>query len=271
MKRLAIYLMAIFGLTVVLNSCQSDFNYSDDEALIAEIQTATNKTTISTEDLSTKVNSELSDCYFETYVYDVQKAPNKGYEIKLGNGEFVYYNMENRMLQSRKRYTECGEIERPKEMICDGEKHKFQNKHHHHHGNGENPPHGDTISIEDLPSAIINYIETNYPDDEIFKAKMVFDAYLVKLSSPIVLKFDLDGNFIEEMPFAHHHCHGLPINIDELLPAINEYISANYPNAEIKEAFQHPEKIEIRLLDGEQSIIVVFDLEGNFLFEKICG
>jgi hypothetical protein len=281
MKRIGFFLIAILSFGFFLSSCQNEFTSSEIDALIAEIQTSTSKTAVTVADLPESITSEISKCYFETFIDNALLVQNKGYEITLGTGELVYFDTKPEMLQGEKLHTECGDMERP-EMPNSNQFGGF-NGHHGNghnpngdttlHGHGNHPPHpplGDTISIDELPASVFTYVETNYPDVQIERAKIIKDFYLVKLTSPTVLKFDLEGTFIEELPFIPHHCHGIPVAINDLLVPITDYITANYSTAEIKEAFQHPDRFEIRLLDGEQRIMLMFDIDGNFLFVRIC-
>ncbi len=56
------------------------------------------------------------------------------------------------------------------------------------------------IPIADLPQAIINYVETNYPDNAIVKAEIEFEdgqqMYEIELDNEFELYFDMDGNFL---------------------------------------------------------------------------
>jgi hypothetical protein len=268
MKRFKFYLLTVFSLCVIFSSCTSEFDYSEDETLIEEIQTSTQKTSVSVESLPNGITSELDECYFETYIDEVLKVQNKGYEIKLGDGEYVYYNMEQYMLQSRMRHRECGDTERAE--IQNHKRKMFQFGNRKENGESNQPSHGDTITATDLPENVTNYISTNYPDEQIVRAKIAEDFYIVKLTSPNVLKFDMDGNYVDKVLFIHNYCQGTSITFENIPVVISEYISTNYPTSVIKEAMQHVEKYEIRLIDGENRILLMFDIEGNFLFERIC-
>jgi len=294
MKRIRIFLMAVLSVSLLLTACQNDFDFSSDEKLIDQIAESKSKKTVDAEDLPTAIVEEIKACYFETYVTEASKVDKKGYEIKLGSGEKIYFNMSNEMLISKELITECGTRPRMQKDCPFGEEGKGNGKPGGHgqgmggghgghgghggdgtcdslgNGNHPHPPHGDTLAIDQLPQAIIDYIAANYPDDEIFKAKLLPDAYIIKLTSPKLLKFDLEGNFVEELPFIPHHCHGIPIAIEDLPEVISTYITTNYPNAEIKQAFEHPDRIEVRLLNDGVRTLLMFDKDGNFLFVRTC-
>ncbi|MDA3865591.1 MAG: PepSY-like domain-containing protein [Salinivirgaceae bacterium] len=57
------------------------------------------------------------------------------------------------------------------------------------------------ISISDLPVIIIEYVETNYPNNVIDEVEIEYEdgqeMYKVKLDNDIELYFDMDGNFIK--------------------------------------------------------------------------
>jgi len=56
------------------------------------------------------------------------------------------------------------------------------------------------IPIADLPQAIIDYVETNYPDNSIAKAELEYEdgqqMYEIELDNEIELYFDMNGNFL---------------------------------------------------------------------------
>ncbi|MFO7880851.1 MAG: PepSY-like domain-containing protein [Bacteroidota bacterium] len=56
------------------------------------------------------------------------------------------------------------------------------------------------IAIADLPQAIIDYVDQNYPDRTIVKAELEYEdgqqMYEVELDNEMELYFDLDGNFL---------------------------------------------------------------------------
>ena len=58
------------------------------------------------------------------------------------------------------------------------------------------------------------------------------------------------------------------INIDNLPDVILDYISENYPNAEVKIAWRVRGKIVVGIITPDGRKIVVFDLDGNFLFDR---
>jgi len=129
---------------------------------------------------------------------------------------------------------------------------------------------GEAIAIEDLPASITEYIIANYPDAEIKRAKLVEDTYIVKLSGHILVKFDSRGIFLEEATFVHGRCDGgEKIAIEDLPISITDYIAANYVDAETKKAKINKEgNYVVGLVIGEERVIVVFDADGNFLYER---
>ncbi len=56
------------------------------------------------------------------------------------------------------------------------------------------------IPLSDLPQAIIDYVDTNYPNNFIDEAEFEFEdgqqVYKIELDNDIELYFDLDGNFL---------------------------------------------------------------------------
>lgn len=145
----------------------------------------------------------------------------------------------------------------------------------HHGGSGH---HGTPIDIDSLSSVITDYINANYPDTlEILHAGISPDGNtVVVLSNHVVVVFDADGNFIEEIvltghPGGHgdHGDHGTPVDTDSLSSVITDYISANYPDAEILHAGINADGNTVVVLSGH--IALVFDADGNFIEEITLG
>lgn len=141
--------------------------------------------------------------------------------------------------------------------------------------------HGTPVSIDSLPASILEYIITNYPDSvTIVRAALTDEGnYAVLLSNHVVVVFDADGNFVEEiiLPEGGHHGgghhggpghHGTPIDVDSLSSVITDYINANYPDSlEILHAGISPDGNTVVVLSNH--VVVVFDADGNFVEEIV--
>ena len=116
----------------------------------------------------------------------------------------------------------------------------------------------DTDSIiTEWPAAIDDYLALNYPTDTIDEVDFEDGVYEIELMSGIELIFDEAGNFLEEVQEE---------TLTEWPTAIDEYITQNYPDAELEEIELEDEEYEVELNDGTE---LLFDIDGNFLEELI--
>ena len=241
MKKIFFLSLAVFTLGF-FSSCKKD-DQSTTDSLIEEIATSSSKININPEMLPEQAKQTIEDEYFETYIETASLVESKGYEITMGNEDLLYFDIQGRELRGRA----------------------------HRHGPHRPGPcgRGEPVSINDLPDDIIDYVTENYPDEDILRAKLKAGKYLVKITGHLILVFDTDGNFIEEahvFRFCNHFVDR--INIDNLPDVIVDYISDNYPGAEIKVAWKVRGKIIVGVITPEGRKILVFDLDGNFLFER---
>jgi len=98
---------------------------------------------------------------------------------------------------------------------------------------------GDSIEVTETPQAIVDYITANYSDNEIKKVKLKDKQYIVKLKGHIVLVFDSEENFVEELtPIHNGPCRSNSFAYEDLSTTNMDYITANYGPAEFKKAKQ---------------------------------
>ncbi len=243
MKNLIFALSAILTLGF-LSSCNKDDNndLSNNDILVEEIATSFAKQNIAPQDLPDKISSFVADEHFETYIETAAYVESKGYEITLATEDVEYFNNNGDVLRSDRRPHSCY---RP--GPCGG---------------------GERIRIDELPDVVTDYIIENYPDEEIRRAKIKGDYYLVAITGPTVLIFALeDGAFVHDAPLIRF-CRGDRINPDNLREEITTYIEENYPDAEIKVAFRVRGKIIVGVITPDGRKILVFSLDGTFLFER---
>jgi len=251
MRNLSIILTSIVGLSLFAISCNKDSSISEDTELIQQIVESENRSTIDPSDLPTITKITLDEEYFETYIENVVVARGLGFEVELGNGENIYFSERGEGLVSRRGFR-------------------------HGHGPCGMGHRGTRVPIANLPTSIVDYIAANYLGAETKRAKTNNSNgnYFVLIKTDdgrVVLKFDADGNFIEEVSCIYHGCGGIiQVDVADLLTTIVDYIIANYPTADIQKAGQ---KINsgnygvVLNIDGDR-VIVVFDEGGNFLFER---
>lgn len=223
-----------------MTSCNKDNDVATTETLIEEIATSSEKQNVSNADLPTVAQDFIADEHFETYVESAAFVEGKGYEITLGTEDIEYFNAEGSVLRTDLHPNRC---HRP--GPCGG---------------------GERIRIQDLPAGIVAYILDNYPDEEIRRAKIKGDYYLVGITGPTVLVFESDNTFVTEAPL-FRFCRGDRLNIDNLTDVFTDYITENYPDGEIKVAYRIRGKIVIGILTPEGRKILVFNLDGTFLME----
>ena len=241
MKKIVFVFVSVLAISL-LSSCNKEETVTDD-SLIQEIATSSSKVNIEPEALPAEAQETIEEGYFETYVETVSRVDNKGFEITMGNEDVMYCNMQGDELRGRDlrhgphRPGPCGR--------------------------------GEPVSVEDLPDAIVEYITENYPGEDILRAKLKGSKYLVKVTGHMVLVFEEDGTFLTEAPIFRFCSHFVDrINIDNLPDVITDYITENYLDSEIKIAWKVRGKIVVGIITPDGRKIVVFDLDGNFLFDR---
>lgn len=251
MKNLLFFLATVIGLSLLVTSCNKESSVSEDMELIEQIVTSENRTAIEISELPSVIRATIDEKYFETYIESVLSARGLGFEVELGNGETIYFSERGEGLVSRRGFR-------------------------HGHGPCGMGHRGTVVELADLPTTITDYIIANYPDAETKRAKTNDNTgnYFVLIKTDdgrVVLKFDADGNFIEEVSCIHHGCGGITqIDIADLPTTITDYITTNYPTADIQKAGQKTNSGNYGVvlnIDGDR-VIVVFDADGNFLFER---
>jgi len=239
MKKL-IYLIAPLMMMLLFVQCKED-SISPEENLIAEIENATDKVNVQPEDLPANAKQVIAEEYFDTYVENVAYAPGKGYEVLLGSEDELYFRengLELRgLLSGPRRHGPCGR--------------------------------GIPVAVEDLPDAIVTYVTENFPDKEILRAKQFPKGYVVLVGGGGLLIFNNDYDFVVATR-VFYFCDqmGHPIDIANLPDAITDYVAVNYPGAEIVKASVVRGRIVVGLSTPDGRKILVFDMDGNFLFER---
>lgn len=242
MKKFLFLIPALFSLLFV--ACNKE-DAATDDLMIEQIENASNKMSIPVEALPVGITQNLTSTHFDTYTEEVWYANGLGYEVVLGDEEMVYFN-------------EAGQRLFPKRP-------RFLGGH-----GGPCNDHGILIPKDKLPEAILEYISTNYPDAKIIGGKKRFDKIIVLIAPKKVLVFELDGQFVEEAPgFVHCPLLCKPVLISELPAEVVDYISINYPEAEIKRAcLRRMEFLTVGALTPDGPRLFVFDKDNKFLFTR---
>lgn len=131
---------------------------------------------------------------------------------------------------------------------------------------------GDTLDLGDLPQAILDYLDDEFPNISIDGIELFqvedSSAFGIRLSNGAEILFDLEGLVVR---FSNDEGER-EINLEDLPAVIAEYIAENYPDLSIDHAEFELEfgetYIEVYLSD---STGLVFDLNGDFLCEDADG
>lgn len=128
------------------------------------------------------------------------------------------------------------------------------------------------LELSEIPVAIIDYLNENYPDKEILKAfEVAWDdetvEYHVLIQDVGGLFFDEDGIFQDMIRRGTGHCEDYQeMAIEDLLDNVLEYITLHYPENEIIRARHgsHDNVEEIHVLLDNIGVLV-FDTDGDFI------
>lgn len=238
MKKLSV----LFLVTVLLSSCEL-INSLGGEDLIEDILSA-ERVAVSPDDLPQNAQDVLNEDYFDTFIEEVNLADGLGYEVVLSSERSVFFDLEGEELERRRG----------------------------RRGNGGNC---NAIDTTDLPTTITDYIAESYPDASLRRAKVDEDGnYIVGITDHILLLFDADGAFVEELEFANRRGgrRGTPVEIEDLPTLVTDYITNNYADAEIRMAFTRDGNFGVGIITSdEERKMLIFDSEGNFVEEKTCN
>ncbi len=249
MKNFFLIALAFISLSLI-TSCNKDTDEITDDALLEEIASSSEKIDVEPDELPAAALEVIEIEYFDTYIERAARVNDKGYEIELGNSDRLYCDGNGRMLSPRGHVR--GRPHRPGPCVP-----------------------GRPIAVDSLPAVILEYVEANFDNATIRRAKVRGDRYIVLVTGPAghrkaIVVFALNGDVIEST-HVFHHCRdwGTPIDVEDLSGDIVDYITTNYPDAEIKKAVEARNGFIIVgiFVDGGRKI-VVFDADGNFLFDR---
>lgn len=122
----------------------------------------------------------------------------------------------------------------------------------------------DEVDPADLPQAIKDYIAENHAGATIEEAGIDPEdgSFYVELDSGLVLVFDADGNYVEEFEEWEDECVAVPL--EDLLQEIKDYVTANYPDQSIEEAWYNDEDKEY-YVELDNGVALLFDEAGTFI------
>ena len=141
--------MIFAALALVLSACNKAEEPAGEDLLVLEIATATERATVEPEALPRPIQAYVEEVLFDTYLETAFLVSGKGYELNLGSGENLFFDLNSNLLEFRG----------PEDPRL-----------------GPNGPHGpcyrpgsfgNPVALERLPNAVTRYINANYPDNEI--------------------------------------------------------------------------------------------------------
>ncbi len=242
MKNLNWILFTAFALA--LSACSKEDGPVAEDLLIQEIATASGRPAVEPADLPQPIQDFVRDVYFDTFIETAYLAPSKGYELKMGNGDNLFFGRDNTLLESRRTDGRDGPCHRP-------------------------GAYGSPIAAGRLPNAVIRYVNATYPGSVIRRASVRSGYFIVAVDAPALLLFNERGVFVEELsPIRHCQDACRPVLPDQLPAAVPAYIRANYDDVTFRQACARSGRIVVWLTDGEGRIILVFSRDGNLLFVR---
>lgn len=199
-----------------------------------------NRSDIAISDLPQVVLDYLSSNYSDYTIDEAEVDRDGNFHVELENGSVVIFDANGIFIEER---------------AC-------RNNDNDDRGRNDD---WTIIDIVNLPSAITDYIATNYPDATIVRAGINDDGeYGVVLDSALALLFDASGDFKNVHEFGEEKSSKwTAIDVSSLPAAITEYILTNYPDASILRAGRNVKGEFGVVLDAP--IILLFDAAGNFI------
>lgn len=249
MTRIIYFLSSLLFAALLLSSCNKD---ADDQLSIVEaIAFAEDKSVVEPRNLPAVILDYMETHYFETFISEAYIAPKHGYEVHTVEGIREFFNLEGSRLGP--------------------EDDEFYQRFSTRRGPCAYP--GRMMRPASLPQAIQDYVADEYPDQSIELAKYIGarGVYFVAIDPPIILVFNEAGAFLTSircMSLCPEVANG--VDVGALPESITNYIRDQYNDPEILTAFRLSNgHIVIGLfVDGER-IILIFDADGNFLYQRV--
>ncbi len=229
-----------------LMACTDEQVAETDDLLSRQIAFSEDKVPVEYYNLPAQTQTYIETEYFETYIESVSSVSGKGFEVILGTEDVIYANKDGKVL-------------------------KPQNSPFSHGPCGK----GKNLQSGNLPGIVIQQIEKMFPGANIVGAKFLESTlgrlYYIKVDkSKSILLFKGDGLFLEATAL-FYHCSALGKQIDliKVSNLLRTYIAKNFPNAEIKAAFQKNNGIlVVGILTPDGRRIIGFSPSGEFLWVR---
>lgn len=249
MTRIIYFLSSLLIAALLLSSCNKD---ADDQLSIVEaIAFAEDKSVVEPRNLPAVILDYMQTNYFETFISEAYIAPKHGYEVHTIEGIREFFNLEGTRLGP--------------------EDEDFYQRFSTRSGPCAYP--GRLLRPANIPQAIHDYIADEYPTQSIQQVKYVGrrGVFLVAINPPIILVFNDEGEFLTSI-----RCMSLcpdvasGVDVGTLPESITNYVREQYDDPQILTAFRLSNgHIVIGLfVDGER-VILIFDADGNFLYQRV--
>jgi hypothetical protein len=224
-----------FVLTAILtlSSCSKD---SDPETTNPLNSTAIRAdSSVKTASLPQATLDYISTNYPDITVKKSEVEDNGNFEVKLNNGVELIFDADGAFLG-----------------VDDDGENNFDDTH---------------LNISELPQILLDFIDTNYPNESIDEAELENNGnYEIELGNDVILIFDADGKFLgigEDENDDEDDGDETNVDAASLPQIILDYLSTNYPDKTIIEAeVEEDGTYEITLSNGME---VTFDSNGTFL------
>ncbi len=246
---------AILPLFLLFTACEREAvvdNDLADEALIEALVTDPAAEEVSYAALPAAAAEVIANVHFETFVEVIERVQGRGFIIQLANGNTLYCREDGRFLEYRREFRPGAVFGQHPHGRCFARLVRF----------------GRSLESTELSESVATYINDNYPQSSVRAAKAWGDSTLVFISRATVLLFDGSGTFLNEWnPLDHCTDRCAPVR-PALETIIEDYVAANYPDAEIRRTCRRLARAFVLLRQGEERLILIFDLEGNFVDER---
>lgn len=133
--------------------------------------------------------------------------------------------------------------------------------------------HKDTISLSSLPSSIISYLNTNYPQDTLVRAYRNCDSSYIVFSidnGSFATIFNSSGVFVKRVELHNEKNRPMVLSESALPAAVQSYLTTTYPNYVFEQAFSFTKNGTLLgyvvVIDANNTKYAVqFDASGNFV------
>lgn len=236
----AFLIMTILVLTL-FTSCEKEEFPKEEEI----VQTGSNEITSLDEEViqfPNSINNYVDSEYPQLQITSVEQEDNEEYEVELSDGTTLIFDMDGSFLR-------VGEEDKEEEDDEDDDEEEV------------------SLTFNQLPTAIQNYLNTHYPNNEIEEAELENgNIFEIELDNGTELYFDNAGNllYIETEGDYEGDDDNDAISLTDLPTTITEYISINYPTQLIVQAdFLQEEGVYKVRLQGDLELY--FDTAGNLV------